>query len=161
MKGGTSSPEQGQRYSFETALSSPIIWRECESVRWFSCKGRGSQWRGRSGLWHSESWRVGTTACKMTALAGCFLRASQMMRYLLHKPVTLCSFRQKFCCLGVFSLKEQNCWLIICHTISSEDMTRFAISTQDLLGLFELRTGKMSLSEFSASSSRTMPSLGS
>ncbi len=79
-----------------------------------------------------------------------------MMRYLLHKPVTLCSFRQKFCCLGVFSLKEQNCWLIICHTISSEDMTRFAISTQDFVGIFQAEN---SLSKFSAGSS--MPSLGS
>lgn len=47
----------------------------------------------------------------------------------LQRPVTLCSLRQKVCLVdfcvvevlpGSLSLKEQNCWFIICHTISSE-----------------------------------------
>jgi hypothetical protein len=48
----------------------------------------------------------------------------------LQSPVTLCSLRQKVCfedfwCLplpGSLSLKEQNCWLMICQTISSDAM---------------------------------------
>lgn len=61
----------------------------------------------------------------------------------MQRPVTLYSLRQKFCFLSVlllgqrralmkrggaqrdiayFNLKEQNCWLITCQTISSDAM---------------------------------------
>lgn len=57
----------------------------------------------------------------------------------LQRPVTLCSLRQKldlvdFCVEeelpGSLSLKEQNCWLMIDHTISSEAMMRYAVVVQ-------------------------------
>ena len=45
---------------------------------------------------------------------------------LLHNPVTLCLFRQKFCvsppCIFVETLKLQWWWLITCQIISSHCM---------------------------------------